>query len=130
MSQSFSFYNSLLPIIRQNLPWEIKNYLSLRYKLTIMRVQDDINIIGKIKELMKLDSKLKDTNVVKNPYLERGVNTFQDPHSIDPLLSHHCWAMQNSKYLMIDCNTRTTLKQYRYMQRSILSQNGSEYLLK
>lgn len=95
-----------------------------------MRVHDDINIIGKIKELMKLDSKLKDTNVVKNPYLERRVNTFQDPHSIDPLLSHHCWAMQNSKYLIIDCNTRTTLKQYRYMQRSILSQNGSEYLLK
>lgn len=59
----------------------------------MMRVQDDTNMISKIKELLNLESKLKDKDVNKNPYLERGVNTFQDPYSIDPLKSHHCWSI-------------------------------------
>ena len=76
LSFQYKFYDPLLPIVKDSVSKDIRDFYNLKSQLNLNRYHDNSNLFGKMIEMMKLDSVLDTNNQMKSPFYARDLTTF------------------------------------------------------
>lgn len=88
MSINYRYYDYLLPYVNETMQQDMRDFFNENNKLNIRRIQDDADIIGKLKQLVGADrfKKFKERPI----YFKRDMKSFQEENEIDPITKVDC----------------------------------------